>query len=102
MSSTRDIGTTVTSSTITTVNNAKNTASIKLGVPVSLIKPVETVPHVIKSHQNHTSGGTSNHFPGGGKNTVPAMGLALVLVILLHSTHPVWQEEEMDIVEMAE
>lgn len=76
ISSARDIGATATSPAITTVTNSEDTASTKLGVPASPIKPIETVPHVIKSRQNRTNASTTDNFPRGGKKRSTGDGLS--------------------------
>jgi len=46
-------------------------------MPASPIKPVETVPHVIKVRQNRTGGSSvSDNFPRGGKKRSTGDGLS--------------------------
>ena len=61
-SSSRDI---VSTTATTMAANDDNTAT-KATTPMSPIKPIETVPHVIKSRQNRSTS-SSDSFPRGGK-----------------------------------
>ena len=77
ISSTRDIGATAATPSVTTVVNNEDSTNPKLGVPASPIKPIETVPHVIKARQNRaTSSNTSDNFPRGGKKRSTGDGLS--------------------------
>ena len=94
ISSSRDIGATATSPTVTAVlvSNTEDTTNTKHGIPATPMKPTETVPHVIKSRQNRGGGNsTGDNFPGVVKNAAPVMGLAPALVTLHLSIRHVWQ-----------
>lgn len=79
ISSTRDVGATATTPSVTAVNNTDDIANTKLGMPATPIKPIETVPHVIKSrhNQNRTSGSSiSDNFSRSGKKRSTGDGLS--------------------------
>ena len=79
ISSSRDIGATATSPTVTAVlvSNTEDTTNTKHGVPATPMKPIETVPHVIKSRQNRGGGNsTGDNFPRGGKKRSTGDGLS--------------------------
>ena len=76
ISSTRDIGATATSPTAA-MANTEETTNTKHGVPAAPIKPIETVPHVIKSRHNRGGGNSAgDNFPRGGKKRSTGDGLS--------------------------
>ena len=79
ISSSRDIGATATSPAVTAVlmPNTEDSTNTKHGAPATPIKPIETVPHVIKSRQNRGGGNsTGDNFPRGGKKRSTGDGLS--------------------------
>ena len=75
--SARDIGATATSPAVTAVANTEDTASTKHGIPATPMKPVETVPHMIKSRQSRGgSNSTSDNYSRGGKKRSTGDGLS--------------------------